>query len=80
MTGRYAAPSRELTPRELAVLMLVADAWTNPAISARLGIAMHTTETHLRHIYDKMLGDDFDDRKNARVAAAVMYWRTVAAW
>lgn len=38
---------------------------------------MHTTETHLRNIYDKMLGDDFDDRKNARVAVVVMYLATV---
>lgn len=74
MTGRYAAPRTELTPREIAVLMLVVEGWNNKSIGGRLGITMSTVEVHVQRIYDKMLGDDRrDDGKDPRVAVVLMY-------
>jgi len=42
------------TARELDVLRLLADGLDTAVISQRLGIAVHTTEWHLRHVIEKL--------------------------
>lgn len=44
----------ELTPRELAVLRLLAQGLTARAMGARLGIAPGTVNKHLEHVYRKL--------------------------
>jgi FixJ family two-component response regulator len=43
-----------LTPRELDVLRLVVDGFSNKAISASLGISLKTVETHRARVMEKM--------------------------
>jgi two-component system nitrate/nitrite response regulator NarL len=62
------APERAvLTPRELAVLSLVAEGLSTPQIAARLHVASATVKTHLQSIYHKL---DVPDRTSA-VAVAI---------
>ncbi len=42
-----------LTPREVAVLRLIADELTTAQIAGELGIAVPTVETHRRHLFLK---------------------------
>jgi DNA-binding CsgD family transcriptional regulator len=56
-----------LTQRERDVLALVAHGQHNKEIARTLGIAVHTVEQHLKHIYQKLgIG--------SRVEAAILYW------
>ncbi|MFL5909803.1 MAG: LuxR C-terminal-related transcriptional regulator [Gaiellaceae bacterium] len=43
-----------LTPRELQVLGLLVEGWSNPRIAARLVISDHTVITHVEHILAKL--------------------------
>lgn len=43
-----------LTPRELQVLGLLVEGWSNPRIAAALVVAGHTVATHLEHILAKL--------------------------
>jgi ATP/maltotriose-dependent transcriptional regulator MalT len=43
-----------LTPREMEVLRLLADARSNPQIAGQLVIATHTVHAHVRSIYNKL--------------------------
>ncbi len=43
-----------LTSRELEVLRLVADGWTDKEIAVRLGVQRRTVSKHLEHVYDKV--------------------------
>jgi len=43
-----------LTPRETEVARLVAQGKRNTEIARDLSISVHTVETHLQHIYDKL--------------------------
>lgn len=43
-----------LTPRELEVLTLIAQAYTNKAIAARLGISDRTVQGHIANIFAKL--------------------------
>ncbi|MFH8371634.1 LuxR C-terminal-related transcriptional regulator [Streptomyces sp. NPDC018031] len=53
--GAPAAPGGEtLTPRESAVLALLADALTATAIGRRLGISARTVQKHIESIYRKL--------------------------
>jgi HD-GYP domain-containing protein (c-di-GMP phosphodiesterase class II)/DNA-binding CsgD family transcriptional regulator len=61
-TGASGSP---LSPREAAVLDLVADGLTNRAIGSRLGISPKTVNTHLEHAYSKL-------GVSTRVAAVVV--------
>jgi DNA-binding NarL/FixJ family response regulator len=52
------AGSVRLTPRELAVLELLATGLTAGAIARRLAIAERTAQKHLQHAYEKLGVDD----------------------
>lgn len=45
---------QKLTAREQEILSLLAQGYLTKEISDRLGIAFHTTRTHLRNIYEKL--------------------------
>jgi DNA-binding CsgD family transcriptional regulator len=53
-TDPSAAPDCGLTPRETAVLVLLADALTAAAIGRRLGISDRTVHKHVEKIYRKL--------------------------
>jgi two-component system nitrate/nitrite response regulator NarL len=55
-----------LTPRELAVLSLVAEGLSTREIAVNLGVASATVKTHLQSIYHKL---DVPDRTSAVAAA-----------
>jgi DNA-binding NarL/FixJ family response regulator len=65
-------PLATLTPRELEVLELVAEGWTNVGIARRLWLTDRTVETHVRSIMLK-LGLVIDDEANRRVLAVLAY-------
>ncbi len=43
-----------LTTRELELLSVLADGWTNLQIAARTGISENTVKYHLKNLYDKL--------------------------
>ncbi|KQZ27457.1 LuxR family transcriptional regulator [Mesorhizobium sp. Root552] len=43
-----------LTPRELELLSILADGWTNLQIATRTGISENTVKYHLKNLYDKI--------------------------
>lgn len=43
-----------LTTRELELLAVLADGWTNLQIAARTGISENTVKYHLKNLYDKL--------------------------
>lgn len=49
-----AAPADALTPRELEVLVLVAEGLANKAIASRLGISDHTVKFHINAVMGKL--------------------------
>lgn len=53
-TGRPDPPGARLTPRELEVLHLVAQALTNATIAERLSLSVNTVRTHMQVILDKL--------------------------
>lgn len=63
-TGKQRTPVEELTERELEVLELVAQGFTNKAIGIQLGISDRTVQGHLSHIFDKL-------RANSRTEAVM---------
>jgi two-component system NarL family response regulator len=64
LAERLTSPS--LTPREVAVLELVAKGKSNKEISAALSLAEGTVKTHLKRIYEKL---GVDDRTEAALMA-----------
>lgn len=52
-TGRDDRPAG-LSDREIEVLRLVADGYSNPQIAVRLGVSRRTAEHHVQHIYTKI--------------------------
>jgi DNA-binding NarL/FixJ family response regulator len=59
----------ELTDRELEILQLIVDGYSNSAISDHLFISLGTVKTHVRNILNKLCADD-------RTQAAVMALRS----
>jgi DNA-binding NarL/FixJ family response regulator len=57
----------QFTARELDVLNLLAQGLDTDAMSQRLGIAIHTTEWHVRHLIEKL---DVHSKLQAVIAAA----------
>lgn len=47
-------PLSQLTTRELELLAVLADGWSNRQIAARTGISENTVKYHLRNLYDKL--------------------------
>ena len=69
--ARHSSRLALLTEREKDVLGLVAEGWTNVAISEQLGITTRAVERHVRAIFSKLdLGDSLHHR---RVRAALLY-------
>lgn len=62
--GKQKTAVEELTERELEVLELVAQGYTNKAIGVQLGISDRTVQGHLSHIFDKL-------RANSRTEAVM---------
>ncbi|MEJ7803923.1 MAG: response regulator transcription factor [Candidatus Limnocylindria bacterium] len=59
LVGRMRAPAgQSLSPRELEVLMLVADGSPNKEIARTLYISETTVKSHLAHIFTKLEVDD----------------------
>jgi DNA-binding CsgD family transcriptional regulator len=52
--GKSEPPDVELTPRELDVLVLMAEGASNKAIARQLGISVHTAKFHVGSILDKL--------------------------
>jgi DNA-binding NarL/FixJ family response regulator len=52
--ARPLLPAETLTPREIDVIIAVADGATNRAIAEQLGLSDQTVKNHLSHIYDKV--------------------------
>lgn len=65
----------ELTAREREVLALMAEGLTDRGISERLYVTPKTTETHIRHIFQK-LGIPASPAHNRRVHAVLSYLRS----
>jgi DNA-binding NarL/FixJ family response regulator len=52
--ARPLLPAETLTPREIDVIIAVADGATNRAIAEQLRLSDQTVKNHLSHIYDKV--------------------------
>lgn len=70
--ARAASVLDVLTPRELDVLRLMAEGWSNAAIGARLFLSERTVETHIGSVFGKLSLDDSPDG-NRRVRAILAY-------
>ncbi|GAB3806042.1 response regulator transcription factor [Humibacter antri] len=70
--ARAASVLDALTPRELDVLRLMAEGWSNAAIGARLFLSERTVETHIGSVFAKLPLEDSPDG-NRRVRAILAY-------
>ncbi len=61
-----------LSRRELEVLTLMAEGWSNSAIAELLSVELKTVETHVSRVFSK-LGLSEDRNENRRVVAALMF-------
>jgi DNA-binding NarL/FixJ family response regulator len=52
--GRQPGPFADLTPRQREVLQLIAEGYTNQAISSKLTISVKTVETHRSQLMDRL--------------------------
>lgn len=66
--------ARPLTEREVSVLSLVADGYSNKLVAARLGITERTVKNHLSTIMDKLHAMD---RTHAVVTAVRLGWLAI---
>ena len=70
--ARDASRFEALTAREIDVLVLVAEGWSNAGIGEQLGITTRAVERHVSSIFSKLdLGDSA--HHNPRVRAALLY-------
>lgn len=61
----------KLTHRDLQILLLLSQGFTDPMIADSLGISVNTVKTHLKIIYATL---QLEKGKNRRVLAAKVYW------
>lgn len=62
----------QLSRRELEVLTLMAEGWSNRAIGERLTVELKTVETHVSRVFTK-LGLNEDRHENRRVLAVLTF-------
>jgi len=67
---------RELTARELEILNLMAEGYTNSAIAEALYIDIRTVQHHINNVYSKFKADAVFNSKHPRVSAARLYLET----
>jgi DNA-binding CsgD family transcriptional regulator len=66
-------PLEQLSPRELEVLELMAEGWSNRAIGEQLTVEIKTVETHVSRVFTK-LGLHEDRHENRRVLAVLTFF------
>ena len=64
---------KQLTTRELEILSLLSQGYTNSSIAATLFIDIKTVEHHLNSMYSKLKSDPGYNTKHLRVSAARLY-------
>jgi len=64
---------KQLTTRELEILSLLSQGYTNSSIAATLFIDIKTVEHHLNSMYSKLKSDPEYNTKHLRVSAARLY-------
>ncbi|MDE3112679.1 MAG: response regulator transcription factor [Chloroflexota bacterium] len=62
-----------VTPRQLEILSLVAEGWSNDAIAQRLGLSVKTVENQLTLTYGELGLDRDKDPVHPRVKAVLLY-------
>jgi DNA-binding NarL/FixJ family response regulator len=67
---------KQLTTRELEILSLLSQGYTNSAIATTLFIDIKTVEHHLNSMYSKLKADPEYNDKHLRVSAARLYLGT----
>jgi DNA-binding NarL/FixJ family response regulator len=70
---------KQLTARELEILTLLSQGYTNSAIAATLFIDIKTVEHHLNSMYSKLKADSDFNGKHLRVSAASIYLETTGS-
>ncbi len=68
---------KQLTTRELEILSLLSQGYTNSAIANTLFIDIKTVEHHLNSMYSKLKADPDYNFKHLRVSAARLYLETM---
>ncbi len=68
---------KQLTTREMEILSLLSQGYTNLAIAETLFIDIKTVEHHLNSMYSKLKADPDFNNKHLRVSAARLYLGTV---
>jgi DNA-binding NarL/FixJ family response regulator len=68
------ADINELTPRELEVISLIAEGWTNTSIAEKLVVTDQAIEKHIKNIFWKFgLFPERSKQVHRRVAAVLIY-------
>jgi DNA-binding NarL/FixJ family response regulator len=75
-SDRDQGPIRELTPRELRIIDLIAKGFTNSNIAKALYIDIRTVQHHINNIYSKLKEDPAFNTGHPRVSAARIYLET----
>ena len=68
---------KQLTTRELEILSLLSQGYTNSSIAETLYIDIKTVEHHLNSMYSKLKADPDYNAKHLRVSAARLYLETM---
>ena len=66
----------EITSREMEILNLIAQGYTNAAIAETLFIDIRTVENHVNNLYSKLKNEPRFKNKHLRVTAAKLYLET----